>query len=101
MSLHLCGMKDPNHEVYEIGFAGGSIEVIGSGAVEHWQLGRMVNFFISGLEETNENLKLELSAVSSRIEVDSRSAGVATATSAKVAHDGSSQLADDVFGCSL
>lgn len=38
-----------------------------NGAAGHWQLGRMISLFISGLEEMKENLELELSTVLSRI----------------------------------
>lgn len=69
-------------------------------AARYLHLGKKINSFISGLEETKENIELELSAVLSRKGVDMSSMDVATAASADVAPDEGLQLADDASGCS-
>ncbi|OAE35046.1 hypothetical protein AXG93_3253s1120 [Marchantia polymorpha subsp. ruderalis] len=68
-----------------------------SEVAEHRQLGRMFNSFIFGLEETRENLELELATVLRRIGVDRSSTGVAIAASVDVAPDGKLQLQGNAF----
>lgn len=67
------------------------------GATKHRQSGKMVNF---NLDETKENLELELSAILSRIGIDKNSTGVATVATG-VSTVRSSQLASDASGCLL
>lgn len=72
-----------------------------SEVVEHQQLGRVVSSFMFGLEETRENLELEVTSVLRRIGVNKSSSGVATVASMNVALDGGLQLASDDSECSL
>lgn len=97
MSVQVCELEDSDHEVNKIGYGGGSIEVIGSHRSRRTLEIRLNDrFFHFDLEETNENLELELAAVLSRIGVYKSSADVTTTASADIASDGSSQLVDDV-----
>lgn len=59
-------------------------ELIASSVAQQRQSNSKLNSFISGLEESKENLKLELSATLNEIGVDSNSASMVTVESASV-----------------
>ncbi|OAE22615.1 hypothetical protein AXG93_2272s1010 [Marchantia polymorpha subsp. ruderalis] len=64
--------------------------LIACSARGHWQLGKKLDLFISGLEETKVNLELKVLAALRRIGVSRNSAGVITIGSAGITLVGSS-----------